>query len=200
MSAFARALTLAGLLTAVAVGSLSAQSEERLRKRWVGTLHGRALHLEFYGDSMLIVNDEYALDYRTTGDSIVAWGDSSLAVSYRLAVGRLLLFTEDGEVVTMSEQDALARPLEGRWVGAPSRWTDQRIELVMSRGGTARWRRAPDGGWVQGEWDRVTRLLTFTWLPDSTMWSGQYDPAGNAVLFEEGPADGGTVVLRRVFR
>lgn len=196
----ARTLTLVCLLAAVAAGLLSAQTDERLRKRWVGTLNGRTLHLEFYGDSMLVVNDEHALDYRTTEDSIVALGDTSLAVGYRFAVGRLLLFTEPGEVVTMSEQDALARPLEGRWLGAPSRWTDQQVELIMNRGGTARWRRAPGGAWVQGEWDRVTRLLRFTWLPDSTVWSGQYDPAGNAVLFEEGPADGGTVVLRRVFR
>jgi len=188
------------LLAAVAVGGLSAQTDERLRKRWVGTLNGRTLHLEFYGDSMVVVNDEHALDYRATGDSIVASGDTSLAVSYRFAIGRLLLFTEDGEVVTMSEQDALARPLEGRWVGAPSRWAEQSVELIMNRGGTARWRRAPDGGWVYGEWDRVTRLLTFTWLPDSTVWSGQYDPAGNAVLFEKGPANAGTVVLRRVLR
>lgn len=176
------------------------QADQRLLRRWVGTHGGRSLHLDFYGDTMLVVNDQYALNYRATRDSIVAMGDTSFAVSYWFALDRLLLRTVEDQVVTMAEQSALARPLHGRWRGSPSRSTDSEVDLVMSRGGSARWRRVPGGSWVQGEWDRLTRIISFTWLPDSLMWTGQYDPAGNALLFENAPPDEGTLVLRRIFR
>ncbi len=70
----------------------------------------------------------------------------------------------------------------------------------------------PGGEWVEGEYDRTTRVIKFTWFPDSLEseadsleWIGQYDPAGNALLFpgtipEESLPDAGTVVLRRAFR
>jgi hypothetical protein len=191
---------LVAALIAALPGRAVEQADSRLLRRWVGTHAGVALHLDFYGDTMLVVNDDHALDYRATRDSIVATGDTSIAAAYWFALDRLLLRTANDEVITMSEQSALARPLHGRWRGAPARWTDREVELIMTRGGGARWRRVPGGGWVQGEWERATRLITFTWLPDSVMWSGRYDPAGNALLFEDAPPGEGPMVLRRVFR
>ncbi len=175
------------------------QSDNPLLKRWVGTHRGRPLFLEFYGDSMLVLDDGYVLDYYTTRDSIVAYGDTSFTVNYWFALGRLLLRTMDGNVITMSGQSALARPITGQWVGTPS-GRDREVELQMLRDGTARWRYVPGGGWVQGEWDRFSRNLTFTWLPDSTKWQGQYEPEGNALLFENSAPGWGLLILRRFFR
>lgn len=188
------------LVVLALIPPLPDQGGDRLHRRWVGTHTGGSLHLDFYGDSLLVVNDQYALNYRATRDSIVATGDTTLAVSYWFALDRLLLRTTGDEVITMSEQSALARPLQGRWRGSPTAWADREVDLVMSRGGGARWRAVPGGGWTQGEWDRATRVITFTWLPDSTQWIGQYDPVGNAILFEDAPPENGILVLRRVFR
>ncbi len=194
-----RAINLLGLLLVCWVAAASAQANTRLLGRWVGTHHGRPLHLDFYGDSMLVVNDQHALYYQATRDSLYAAGDSSFAVEYWFALDRLLLQTVEGNVVTMSAQDQLARPIEGRWLGTPTRG-DQQIELVMRRGGIAEWRPLPGGTWTRGEWDRRTRIISFTWLPDSTEWSGQYDPANNTLLFEETYEASGAVFLRRAFR
>lgn len=174
-------------------------TESPLLKRWVGTHRGRPLFLEFYGDSMLVVNDARVLDYYTTRDSIVAYGDTSFTVNYWFALGRLLLRTGEGATITMSSQSALARPITGRWVGTPS-GRDERVELQMTRDGTARWRWASGGPWNQGEWDRFSRNLTFTWLPDSATWNGQYEPQGNAILFERAAPGWGFLILRRYFR
>jgi hypothetical protein len=40
----------------------------------------------------------------------------------------------------------------------------------------------------------------FTWFPDSTAWTAQYDPMGAALLFEEMEPDGEMVVLRHQYR
>lgn len=194
-----RALNLLWLLVVLSPATASAQADPRLLGRWVGTHQSRPLHLDFYGDSMLVVNDHHALYYRATRDSLYAVGDTSFAVEYWFALDRLLLETVEGNVITMATQDKLARPLEGRWLGTPT-LGDERIELVMRRGGIAEWRQLPGGAWIGGEWDRHTRLITFTWLPDSTQWSGQYDPANNTLLFEQTYEGSGTVFLRRVFR
>lgn len=185
-------------VTAVA-GTLATQTDPRLLRRWVGLHQGRPIHLDFYGDTMLVVNDERALEYRATRDSLIAYGDTSFALTYWFALDRMLLQTEAGEVITMAPQDELARPIEGRWTGTPS-GTDRPIELRMTRGGTARWRPVSDGPWTNGEWDRMMRIITFTWLPDSVVWTGRYDPGGNALLFSDIPPDGGALILRRFYR
>ncbi len=186
--------------TLLAMAPTLAQDGDRLHRRWVGTHSGGSLHFDFYGDTLLVVNDRFAVNYRATRDSIVVMGDTTFAVSYWFALDRMLIRTAQDEVITLSEQTSLARPLHGRWRGSPLGWTDREVELVLSRGGSARWRATPGGGWSQGEWDRVTRMITFTWLPDSVVWSGQYDPTGNALLFEDAPPGAGILVLRRVFR
>ncbi len=162
-----RTFLFAVLFLAVARPMANDQADQRILRRWVGTHEGGSLHLDFYGDTMLVVNDRYAVNYRATRDSIVASGDTSFAASYWFALDRLLLRTAGDAVVTMAEQSPLARPLHGRWRGSPSRWTDREVEVVMNRGGSARWRAVPGGGWTQGEWDRLTRIITFTWLPPS---------------------------------
>jgi hypothetical protein len=195
----ARILVVAALIM-LGDHSLAAQADDPLLRRWVGTHRGRPLHLEFYGDSMLVVNDARVVDYYTSRDSLVAYGDTAFAVNYWFALGRLLLRTEEGSVVTMSEQNALARPITGRWIGSPSGRSDREVQVNMSRDGTARWRWVPGGGWTEGEWDRVSRNLTFTWMPDSTTWTGQYEPVGNAILFEQTFPGWGFLILRRLFR
>jgi len=59
------ALLLAGLLVPAAA---AAQRDSVLAHRWVGVHQGQPLQLEFYGDTMLVVDDQRALDYRLTGD------------------------------------------------------------------------------------------------------------------------------------
>lgn len=177
-----------------------AQQADSLLTRWVGTHMGRPMHLEFYGDTMLILNDSRVLDFVASNDSIVATGDTSFAVSYRFAFNRLLLTTDEGKIITMTSQAPLARPLWGRWFGTPLRNSDRPIELSMFRNGSARWRWFPEGSWNEGEWDRFTRIITFIWLPDSLEWTARYDPGGNSLLFEETDEEKGTLILRRVFR
>jgi hypothetical protein len=176
----------------------AAQRDSVLAHRWVGVHRGRPIELEFYGDTMLVVNDEHVLDFRLTGDSLVAFGDTSIVGRYRLVMDRLLLETLDG-VITMAEQLTLARPLTGRWHGPLGTPDGVEVELVIDAGGTARWRRQPAGGWTSGEWDREMRAITFTWA-DETEWDGQYDPVGNAMLFETTVEGAQPTILRRLFR
>jgi hypothetical protein len=188
----------------------TAQRDSVLPHRWVGIHRNRPLQLEFYGDTMLVVNDTHALDFRLTSDSLVAFGDTSIVGRYRLVRVAdhqlppdsvqhwLLLETPDG-VVTMAEQAALARPLTGRWRGPLGTEDGAQVELVISIAGTARWRRLPGGAWMDGEWDRDMRIITFTWN-DESEWRGQYDPIGNAMLFEATVPESGLTILRKVFR
>jgi hypothetical protein len=189
------ALLLAGLLVPAAA---AAQRDSVLAHRWVGVHLGRPLQFEFYGDSMLVVDDERVLDYRLTGDSLVALGDTTIAGQYRLVMGRLLFHTPDG-VITMAVQSALARPLTGRWRGPLGTDDGAESELVISADGTARWRRLPGGRWTYGEWDREMRAVTFTWA-DESEWRGQYDPVGNAMLFELTVPESQPTILRRIYR
>jgi hypothetical protein len=189
------ALVLAGLL---APAGAAAQRDSVLAHRWVGVHLGRPLQLEFYADTMLVVDDEHALDFRLTGDSLVAFGDTTIACQYRLAMGRLLLQTPVG-VVTMAVQSALARPLTGRWRGPLGTDDGVEAELVIFADGTARWRRLPEGRWTGGEWDREMRAVTFTWA-DESEWRGQYDPIGNAMLYEVTVLNSQPTILRRIFR
>ncbi len=72
------------------------------------------------------------------------------------------------------------------------------IELRIAPGGKARWRQ-PGRLWVEGEWDRASRLITFVW-PDETEWRAQYDPMGNALLLEETVAGSESTILRKTYR
>lgn len=193
-----RALFLAVAATALGTPPLAAQRDSVLAYRWVGTHLGRPLQLEFYADTMLVVNDEHVLDYRLTTDSLTAFGDTSIVGRVRLVLDRLLLETPDG-VVTMARQSELARPLTGRWRGLLGTEDEAEIELVIVIDGSARWRRLPDGRWRAGEWDREMRVISFTWS-DETEWTGQYDPIGNAMLFEPVAENAHPTVLRRAFR
>ncbi len=179
-----------------------AQRQESLLQRWVGTTHeGRPLFLDFYGDTMLVVNDRHVADFRLRGDTLIAVGDTSFAVHYRFApMDRLLLRTEDGHIITMSRQGPLARPLWGNWLGRPIRLPDRVIELRMTASGVAYWRWLAQGGWTEGEWDRFHRKISFTWLPDSTVWEGLYDPEAGQLLFDETEPESGVTILRRFFR
>jgi hypothetical protein len=192
-----RALLLVACL-ALPAERLAAQRDSVLSHRWVGIHLRQPLQLEFYGDTMLIVNDEHVLDFRLTDDSLVGRGDTTIQGRYRMALGRLL-FETPGGVVTMSTQSPLARPLTGRWQGTLGTPEGVSIELLIRTDGTARWRRLPDGRWSDGEWDRETRIITFTWV-DESEWRGHYDPVGNAILFERTLPDAETSILRRAFR
>ena len=210
-----RVLVIAALAAVAAL--LPSQDEESpLLRRWVGTHYNVPLHFDFYGDSMLVVNDLYPLTYEIYRDSILAYGDTAFSVSYWFARDHLLLQTEEGRIITMTEQDKLARPLHnGRWRGGQIGMVDD-MELGIFRGGGARWRNIPEGDWIEGEGDRATRIITFTWFyPDTTeveegvdveaaidtvQWVAQYDPEGSALLFPETIPELGTVVLRKAFR
>ena len=186
--------------------SLTAQDDSFLLQRWVGTHRNRPLFIDFYDDSMVVVNDRHVGAFTYTSDSVVVVGDTSFAVHYRFAMDprlgtwRLLLRTEEGNVLTMSHQGPKAHPLWGYWLGTPGRMTGGDIELWMSPPGQARWRLSAGGAWTEGEWDRFHRMLTFTWLPDSTMWQGIYDPDAGQILFDETVPESGVTILRRFFR
>ncbi len=96
-----RLLLTLGLLLALAP-PLAAQRDSVLATRWVGNHEGRPLQFEFYGDTMLVVNDLHALDYRLTGDSLVAFGDTIIQGRYRLVRDWLLFETPSG-MVTMAK-------------------------------------------------------------------------------------------------
>ena len=181
---------------AVAAG----QRDSVLANRWVGTHQGRPLHFEFYGDTMLVLNDQHALSFELTRDSLLATGDTLVTGHYRLAFGRLVFSTPDG-VVTMAHQSVLARPLDGRWTGPLGTGDDRHVELQTFGNGAARWRTTSGGSWTVGEWDREFRKITFTWEDEEeTEWVAQYDPVGNALLFERTVPESSTTILRRVYR
>jgi hypothetical protein len=186
---------------------LAAQQDTVLQRRWVGQHLERPLTIEFYGDTMLVVGDRHALTYHLTPDSIVAFGDTSFAVRYRLSHGRLLLETYDGTLITMSYQPPLGRPLTGRWIGdLDTAGVLQTAEVELTADRTARWRALPDGKRAVGEWERQTRRVTLTW-EDGTEWNGLYDPQRNSLLLEPVvdslgvvKPGGATGILRRVLR
>ena len=53
-----------GLVMAALLGAMPAvaQRDTTLTKRWVGLHLERPLELEFYGDTMLVVNDRYSTE------------------------------------------------------------------------------------------------------------------------------------------
>ena len=177
------------------------QCETSLAGRWVGLHQSQTLHLEFYGDTMLVVNDQYPLTYRATSDSLIATGDTTVAGRYWFSLCRLLLETAEGSVITMSSQRVLARPLTGRWVGELGTPDGAEAELRLAPTGTARWHVLPDGPWTEGEWERQTRIITFTWAGSDTIpWVGHYDVEGNVILFERTVPNSRATIFHRVFR
>jgi len=177
------------------------QCQSALGGRWVGLHKSQTLHLEFYGDTMLVVNDQYPLSYLATSDSLLATGDTTVAGRYWFAFCRLLLETADGSVITMSSQGVLARPLTGRWVGGLGTPDGVEAELRLAPNGTARWHRLPGGAWTDGEWERQTRIITFTWAGTDTIpWVGHYDVEGNVILFQRTVPDSRATIFYRVFR
>ena len=192
------------LLLTLAAGVASRQGnqcETSLRGRWVGLHHNAPLELEFYGDTMLVVDDRYPLNYRVTSDSLIATGDTTVTARYWFSVCRLLLETPDGALITMSSQINLARPLTGRWVGDVGMPDGGRAELRLTADGKARWHLLPNGSWTEGEWERETRIITFTWAgADTIPWVGHYDVEGNALLFDHTVPGSRTTIFQRVFR
>lgn len=189
------------ILTAVGLASTAwaQESPAPLLQRWIGRYDNQPLALDFYDDTMVVVNDQFAASFRATYDSLAVFGDTSFTVAYWFSMGRLLLQTRDGKVVTMSRQSDLARPIEGLWRGSsPS--DGQAVVIQMWRGGAARRRTLPEGAWIDGQWDRNSRMIQFTWRPDSTTWTATYDPLGQALLFTDANPTVGTLVLRKVYR
>lgn len=181
-------------------GPVAAQRDSVLAHRWVGMHQGGPLQFEFYGDTMLVLNDHTVLDFRLSVDSLVAVGDTIVQGRYQLALGRLLFSTPDG-VVTMAVQSALARPVTGRWTGTMGTVDGAAMEIQVFASGVARWRVLPSGPWTDGEWERNMRFVSFIWADDeATEWTAQYDPTGNALLFEQTGAETEATVLRRIFR
>ena len=182
------------------VASWSAQEPHPLFRRWVGTLNLRPLHFDFFGDTMLLLNDTGALSFSIEGDSLIAWGrDTTFTVRFWFSMDRLLVLTAESTVVTMSEQSTMARPISGLWRGSPIGRSDERIELRLWRGGVASYRSRPYWEWISGEWNRSARFINLTWEEDSTEWMGQYDPNG-VLSFDSTWAEGLSVFLRKVYR
>ncbi len=202
-----RWLALAGVLLSASLALSAIQADLRLLSRWVGTHQGRPLHLDFYGDTMLVVNDQHTAAFTATRDSLYVVPDyfrpsqdTTFTVAYWFARDRMLLQTVDNEVITMAPQSLEARPLHGLWRGSASRRPGRTIDLYMQRGGLAQWQERPGGEWIQGEWTRRSRTLEFLWLPDSVRWDGRHDPGGDAIQFLEIDPESGTVILRRALR
>ncbi len=182
-------------LTVFAVATQpSGQGNNRLLGRWVGTHADRPWWLDFYGDTMLVVDDTLIVNFRATRDSLIAYGDTSFSVAYWLVRDRMMVQTANGEIITMAPQDPLARPIHGDWRGDGVRIRIWRGSVVSSRdaSGTAR----------SGEWQRRSRTIIFTWLPDSLVWTAQYDPLGPALLTTVVEPDSSTrtVILRKMLR
>lgn len=185
---------------AVVPTSAAAQRDSLLAHRWVGRHQSRPLHFEFYGDTLLVVNDEHVLDYRLTRDSLIAVGDTIVVGRYRLARDWLLFQTPDG-MITMAPQSFLARPLTGTWMGPLGTEDGATVVLRLYPTGIARWRTTPDGPWTSGEWERNFRTINFIWEDEEeTEWEAQYDPVGNALLFARTVPDAESTILRRVLR
>jgi len=188
-------LALLSVLTVFTVASqIGWQGDNRLLSRWVGTHEDRPWWLDFYGDTMLVIDDTLVVDFRATRDSLIAYGDTSFSVAYWFVQDRLLVQTASGEIITMAPQDHLARPIHGDWRG-------DGVRIRIWRGGVASSRYA-SGTARSGEWQRRSRTIIFTWLPDSLDWTAQYDPLGPALLTTIVAPDSSTstVILRKVLR
>ncbi len=203
-------LALAVLATIVGTEPATAQFQQEINplfQRWVGrNPNNRPIFLDFYGDSMVVVNDVFVSSFISTRDSLVVFGDTSFAVSYEFRLDRMLIHNADGSTMTMSTQPLSARPIFGGRIGQWASWyarlgNGRGISLEINRSGDrARWRPAAGGSWRQGEWDRDARTIVFTWLPDSTEWRGSYDAAGHQIIFEEIETGSGVAIFRRAYR
>ncbi len=203
----------------------------RILRRWVGAkVNGLPLWLDFFGDSMLVVSDNvrnYPVTYAITPRTLIIYGDTTLShmlydsfhrhrddepfipgyqfvIQHRFSLEKLLIEFED-VTITMTEQDYLARPLEASWIADLPDGT--RMDLFLSRGGTASYRISPGGSRVFGEWDRTFRDIEFDWTPDSLevpdstlIWTGFFDAPGQQILLDSiGPGTSVTI-FRRIIR
>ncbi len=201
-------LVAAAGLVAVHAPPVHAQDDDRLYRRWVGRHLGRPLFFDFFGDSMLVVNDVHALGFWHNRDSLVAYGDTSFAIRYRFSYDKMLIENIEGNTVTMSPQPIEARPIYsglgfgwGTWRSTLGDGTP--VTMQMRRiGNAARYRVSP-GQWQEGEWRREARRFTFTWnagTPDSTLWYGTFDARGHQFVFEETVEGSGVTIFRRTYR
>jgi hypothetical protein len=208
--------------------------------RWVGMEQNAptvGLFLEFYPDTMLLVNrvrgslvERHALGYRITEDSILATGDTTIRLRYEMVLDRMIVYTPEGVVITMSSQSELARSFVGRWLGTfETDSTTETILLQLYANGDANWKRLPAGRVNTGEWNRKVRTFTFTWDVDSTLvasaaipvdvpildgdttisdssqnptnqWVGYHDPYGNALQFLRTFEGSGSIIFRKSYR
>ncbi len=209
----------------------SDSQENRLLRRWVGAkVNGIPLWLDFFGDSMLAISDnvnQFAANYALTPNTLVVYGDSvfmrvlatafdrnregedfsgrtSFEMRYRFSLERLLV-EADGVTITMSPQSVLARRIEANWIADLPDGTQMLLQLFRS--GSARYRVAPGGSWVGGDWERNAREITFDWnrdsveTPDSTLiWNGLYDARGDQIVLENAGEGTGTTIFRRIIR
>lgn len=184
-----------------------AGQENPLLQRWVGRHPpNRPLFLDFYSDSMLVVNDRHVTDFWYTGDSLVVFGDTTFTVRYEFRYDKMLIHTADGTTVTMSHQPISARPIHGGQLGTWGSWVASTADgasllLEMTRsGGRARWRHIPGGSWTVGEWEKDARTIRFEWEPDSTTWVAQYDAVGHQLIFEQTEPGTSVTIFRRYYR
>ena len=84
-------VTGAGMAKPGAAQTDDADQTDPLLRRWVGHHRNRPIFFDFYSDSMLVVDDIHVLGFAFTWDSIIAYGDTSFAVSYRFSYDRLLI-------------------------------------------------------------------------------------------------------------
>lgn len=195
------------LLTVLVLGGINplAGQEDRLLQRWVGTHLGRPIFLDFYGDSLVVVNDHHVADFWHSRDSLNVFGDTTFAVRYEFRYDKMLIENAEGNIVTMSPQSLAARPVYGALGGQWGRWAGNTLDgrqlvVEMRRiGNLARWRWGTSGGWTNGTWTRSARTFVFAWGPDSTEWRATYD-APRALIFEETQPGSGLTILRRSIR
>ncbi len=205
--------------------------DTRLLRRWVGAqMNGLPLWLDFYGDSMLVISDrftDYPVDYAVTPFTLIVYGDSMLIRTLAIAFNRRregedfgfqdrfemgwrfslekLILQADGNTITMSPQNVLARRFEARWIADLADGTQ--MELFLDRQGTAVHRVVPGGSRVVGEWDRAFRDITFDWTPDSLetpdstrIWQGSYDADGQQIILESVGEGTSVTIFRRIIR
>lgn len=209
----------------------SNSQESRLLRRWVGAkVNGIPLWLDFFGDSMLVISDnvdQFTANYALTPNTLVVYGDSvfmrvlatafnrnregedfgertSFEMRYRFSLERLLV-EADGVTITMSPQSVLARRIEANWIADLSDGT--RMQLQLYRSGSVRYRVAPGGSWVWGDWKRNARDITFDWNRDSVetrdstlIWNSLYDARGDQIILENVGVGTGTTIFRRIIR
>ena len=176
----------------------------------MGTHQGRPLYFDFYGDSLLVVDDFRITNFDYDWNSLRVFGDTTFQVRYEFVLDRLIITTESGVVVTMAPQSIQARPLRPRLAQGPVVWTAEtsngQLQIRLSRGGAAAWRQLPGGRWITGRWNRSSNNVVFRWPnpnatepADSLSWFGQYDNP-RAIIVSNPTRDIDLAIFRRRVR